>query len=226
MEDWSDVFNLSDLTTLNIPTTDSVVETLPDHDTTNSMYLDDVAFSTGLTPPSSDTSTADSCSNPMFSASELLHKVCSYVSLLFHDHYRSPLIHHTLYKDSHVDIAAMPQSRTVLCYHAALAHHENGLFVRRAMVAERERLMHEFVGHFKADSTATLFFQILLPPILRHISSIFLLTTCTSVMMSLILTIAPIFLRRRVGCSPRHVSSPTIFNHISSPRFKRISVEA
>ena len=109
--------------------------------------------SSRITTPASTSSPSDNASPSMvksaprvLSHKDLLPIISGYPRLMLQDDYRSPFVHHKLYQDSHSDMTVMSKSRMAICCASAHRNKSSAQFVSKAVAAERERLIHDFVS--------------------------------------------------------------------------------
>ncbi|KAI9845000.1 MAG: hypothetical protein M1837_005144 [Sclerophora amabilis] len=74
----------------------------------------------------------------------LLSIIQDYPKLMVQDEYRSPFVHHKLYYGAHTDITRMTRSSMAICCASAFGDRSSVRFVRKAIAAEQERLVHDF----------------------------------------------------------------------------------
>ncbi|KAI9753499.1 MAG: hypothetical protein M4579_005131 [Chaenotheca gracillima] len=75
---------------------------------------------------------------------ELLAIIRRYTKLVATDGYRSPFVHHKLYRGAHADMTMMAKSTMAICCASAFGNQGNTRFVRKAVAAEQERLVRDF----------------------------------------------------------------------------------
>ena len=111
---------------------------------TSSAFIHNQASTLGsISPPISP----GSLTGRDFSYRSLLSTVKNYVKLLQNDEYRSPFIHPELFHGGHQHLSSMQKSSMATCSAAALENKRSRQFARKAIAAERERLVHDFVRY-------------------------------------------------------------------------------
>lgn len=111
---------------------------------------------TPATTPSHSSQTSSSTKIPLRSPElqRILLIVSSYPKLLLNEDYRSPFIHHKLHRGHRSDMTLMTRSNmAILCCASAHGNKGNAQYIAKAIAAEREHLVHEFVS-FSIPSTS------------------------------------------------------------------------
>lgn len=83
---------------------------------------------------------------PVLRMEEVSHTLREYATSLTLDDYHTPLLHRELYNINTSDITALPKTTTAITCALGWKTSSNNTFLKRAMAAERQRLVEGFVS--------------------------------------------------------------------------------
>lgn len=96
-----------------------------------------------------DSDRSENLSTPSLTVAEMIQIPRTYPSSFSSDDYHTPLLHRELYGTSEGAITQLPRSTTAVMCALGLKESSNKSFTKRAMTAERQRLVEGFVSNLR-----------------------------------------------------------------------------
>lgn len=99
-----------------------------------------------IAPPTNDNARPPGSTPSPTSSLDLVHLLGKYPNDLLREEFTTPFLHQTLYSDAVPDMTSLPLTSMAICCGSGVNFKESIRFVRRAMDAERQRLIEAFVS--------------------------------------------------------------------------------
>jgi hypothetical protein len=105
-----------------------------------------IPFPMPIAPPLSEIAASAGFTNSPPMSLHIVRLLGEYPSQLLKEEFTAPFLHRTLYSDTVPDMTSLPLTSMAICCSSGVTSREGVRFVRRAMDAERQRLIESFVS--------------------------------------------------------------------------------